>query len=265
MTRRHARVAVSGWSGLALLSALLLGGCEPEREAPVAAPKLAFTHVAYDFGRVAQGTPVEHRFPFVNDGGSDLTVITLRAACGCAATLEGGRDVAPAGSGAVRGRFDTNAVYGPQRWTITVYSNDPQQRAITLTITGDVALDVAADPPQVYLGVVPPGVASVRGVILRSGNPAVTIGAPRSDAPQLALRLGDAADGSDAAAVLAIGTSAAAPRGPFSAVVDLPTSSPAHPVLRIAVTGVIDPAAPPPRPLGPQPAPDNAATPPADG
>src|SRR6185369_2010886 len=67
VTSRHARVAVPGRCGLALLSALLLGGCEAEREAPVAAPKLAFAHVAYDFGRVAQGTPVEHRFPFVNE------------------------------------------------------------------------------------------------------------------------------------------------------------------------------------------------------
>jgi hypothetical protein len=250
---------------LALLCALLLGGCDAEVETPVSAPKLVFTQVAYDFGRVAQGTPVEHRFPFANAGGSDLTVITLRVACDCAATLEGGRDVAPFGSGVIRGRFDTNAVYGPQRWTITVYSNDPEQRAIMLTVTGEVALDVAADPPQVYLGVVPPGVALVRGVTLRSGNPAVTIGAPKSDAPQLALRLGDAADGSDAAAVLAIGTSSSAPRGPFSAVVELPTSSPAHPVLRIAVAGVIDPAAPTPRPFGPQLAPDSAATPPTDG
>ena len=183
--------------------------------------KLAFARRAYDFGRVAQGAPVEHRFTFANDGGTDLTIIDLRAACDCAATLEGGRDVAPAGArrGARRASRPTRST-APQRRTITVYSNDPQQRAIMLTITGDVALEVAADPPQVYLGVVPPGVRS--GCAVWRCAPATTACASahrRSDAPQLALRLGDAADGSDAAAVLAIGTSPAAPLGPFSAVV----------------------------------------------
>ena len=142
--------------------ALLLGACDGRCAA--APPQLAFTETAYDFGRVAQGTPVEHRFAFINDGGTDLTIINLRAACDCEATLHGGRDIAPGAGGAVQGRFDTDAVYGPQRWTITVYSNDPTQRAVVLSVSGEVVLDVAADPPQVYLGVVPPGVAALREV-----------------------------------------------------------------------------------------------------
>jgi hypothetical protein len=220
-----------------------------QEPAPRPPPKLAFAATTYDFGRIAQGTAVEHRFDFINDGGTELTIINLRASCDCQATLEGGADVAPRATGAVRGRFDSGAVYGPQRWTITVYSNDPAQPAVTLTVSGEVLLDVAADPRQVYLGVVPPGVAALREVALRRGSTAVSIGAPRSEAPQLALRLQESANGDDVAAILAIGTAASAPPGPFSTVVQLPTSSAAHPVLRIAVAGIIDPAAPPPRPL----------------
>lgn len=233
-----------------LAVALLLAACGDVDETPRPPPQLAFAETAYDFGRVAQGTAVEHRFDFINDGGAELTIINLRAACDCDATLDGGHDVAPRATGAVLGRFATDAVYGPQRWTITVYSNDPAQPAVMLTVSGEVLLDVAADPPQVYLGVVPPGVPSLREVALRSGSAAVSIGAPQSAAPQLALRLYDSADGTGAAAILAIGTAAAAPPGPFSTVVQLPTSSPTHPMLRVAVAGIIDAAAPTPRPVG---------------
>lgn len=234
---------------LSLAVALLLGACEPSsEEAPPAPPKLVFADTAYDFGRVAQGAPVEHRFAFVNDGGVDLTIMNLRAACDCEASLIGARDVAPHAGGAVLGRFDTDAVYGAQRRTITVYSNDPTQRAVLLTVTGEVLLDVAADPPQVYLGAVPPGTAPLREVAVRTGSDAVRIGVPQSDAPQLALQLADAADGS--AAVLAIGTARGAPPGQFSTVIRLPTTSARHPVLRIPVSGIIDADAPAPRSQG---------------
>jgi hypothetical protein len=244
---------------LALWLALLLGACQPTAEAPPAPPRLAFAETAYDFGRVAQGTPVDHHFPFVNAGGTDLTIINLRATCECEATLQGGRDHAPGGGGTVRGRFDTEALYGPQRWTITVYSNDPVQRTVTLSVSGEVVLDVAADPAQVYLGVVPPGVAALREVALRAGDDSIRVGAPQSDAAQLALRLDDTRDGSNLAATLTVGTAPDAQPGPFWTVVRLPTSSPQHPIVRVAVSGVIDPAAPTPRPLSVGPAPEAGA------
>jgi hypothetical protein len=252
-----------------LIVALLVSSCDQlglgEAPAPKAPPRLAFTETSFDFGRVAQGTPVEHHFTFVNEGDATLSIIDVRAACDYDATLLGGSDVAPRAGGAVRGRFDTNAVFGPQRRTITVASNDPAQRTVLLTITGEVVLDVAADPAQVYLGTVPPGVPAVRAVAVRTGGDAVRIGTPQSDAPQLALRLDDVPDGT-AAAILAIGTAPDAPSGPFTAEVRVPTSSPQHPTVRVAVSGIVDPAAPPPRPLvdSAPPAPEpSEPTPPA--
>ena len=81
---------------------------------------------------------------------------------------------------------------------------------------------------------------------LRTGNDAVRIGVPQADTPQLVLRLDPAPDGS-AAAILAIGTAPNAPPGPFKADVRVPTTSARHPVVRVAVAGTIDAAAPTPR------------------
>lgn len=244
-------------AAVVLTAAVALGGCEElgfdDSAPPPLPPKLAFAETTYDFGRVAQGVPVEHRFAFSNDGGTDLTIINLRAACDCEATVVDGREVTAHGTGAVRARFATDTVYGAQRRTITVYSNDPTRRAVVLTVTGEVQLDVGADPAQVYLGVVPPGAPLLRTVTLRTGSQAVHIGAPESDAPQLTVQL-DAAIDDTAAATLAIGTAHDAPLGPFTAVVRVSTTSPQHPVLRIPVTGIIAADAPPPRSLAPPPA-----------
>lgn len=209
-------------------------------------PRLAFTETAYDFGRVAQGDPVEHNFTFTNDGDSALNIIDVRAACDTQVMLVGGNEIAAHQGGAIQGRFDTNVAAGPQRRTFTVYSNDPQQRAVLLTMTGEVLLDVIADPAQVYLGAVPPGVPVLREVALRTGGDAIRLGVPQSDAPYLDLRIGPPLEG-NAAGILAIGTTAAAPPGQFKAEVRVPTTSPRHPMLRIVVAGNIDPAATAPR------------------
>jgi len=226
---------------------LLLSACEPESEVASPPPKLAFAQPSYDFGRVVQGTPVEHQFAFTNDGGTPLTIMNARSAYDCAATIAGGNDIPPRGGAAVYARFDTDAVYGPQRRTITVYSNDPTQQAVLLTLTGEVVLDVVAEPSQVYLGVVPPGFPLLREVALRSHEDGVHIYPPEADGPQLALQLSDSPDGA-AAAILAIGTASQAPTGPFSTVIRVPTSSSRHPVLRVKVTGIVALDAPTPMP-----------------
>ena len=231
-----------------LMLGLLLSCCEQEPDAASPPPKLAFAQSSYDFGRVVQGTAVEHRFAFTNDGGTDLTIMNVRSAYDCAASVIGGNEIAPRAQGAVDARFDTDAIYGPQRRTITVYSNDPLQQAIMLTLTGEVVLDVAADPAQVYLGIVPPGIPVLREVALRSSDENVRIYPPQADdAPQLVVQLADAPDAS-AAAIVDIGTAVHAPPGKFSAIVRIPTTSARHPVVRVAVAGIVALDAPTPLP-----------------
>lgn len=234
-----------------------LDGGEP----PPEPPRLVFGERAHDVGPVPQGTVVEHRFPFRNQGGTELTIMNLRAACDCRATLVGPGDIAPEAAGAVQVRCDTDVVYGPLRRTVTVYSNDPAARAVMLTLTGEVALDVVADPAEVYLGVIPPDTRALREIMIRSGSDGMRIGPASTDAPQLVLDL--AASPADIySAVLTVGTAPAAPLGPFTALIRVPTTSRAHPTLQIKVAGIVATDAPTPRaPNGPPPP---TATPPAD-
>jgi hypothetical protein len=247
-----------------LATALALSGCEElgleGGGPPPLPPKLAFSETRYEFGQVAQGTPIEHRFAFANTGGTQLTIINLHAACDCEATVEGGREIPAHGSGAVRARVDTDAVYGPVRRTVTVYSNDPNQGPTVLVLTGDVQLDVAADPAEIYLGILPPGAPPQRAALLRTRSDATHLGVPQADGPQLTVQLDAAADATSAAG-LAIGIVADAPLGPFSTTIRVPTTSARHPILRIPVAGIIAADAPTPRMFAPPAAPsaDGAA------
>jgi hypothetical protein len=214
---------------------LLLVSCGRETAPPVAPPHLAFAAPSYDFGRVPQGAPVEHDFAFVNDGGAPLSVTELRVACDATAVLVGPMELPPGGRGTVRARFDTTAAPGTQRRTVTVYSNDPQQRAVLLTLTGTVALEAAAEPAQVFLGTVPAGVEQIRAVALRAGNDGLRFLGASSAAPQLAVHVADGADGRE----LVIGTRPDAAPGPFTAVVRVHTTSPVRPMLDVPVAGIV--------------------------
>ena len=222
-----------------LLSLSLFAACEADAPPRLAPPHLAFSSTAHDFGRVPQGVPVEHDFAFTNDGGTPLTVAQLRVACDSEAAVVGASDVPPGGRGTVHARFDTSAAPGPQRRTVTVYSNDPTQRAVLLTLTGTVALDAAADPPSVYLGPVPPGAARLREVALRAGSDGLRFVGASSAAPQLSVGVIDGADGR----ALTIGTAADAPPGAFTAVVRVHTTSPTRPLIEVPVAGIVDASA----------------------
>lgn len=218
----------------ALLLGAALAACQDDRP-PVAPPRLALVETAHDVGQVPQGTPIEHAFEISNAGGAPLTLIDLRAACDCSVALEGPQDLPPGGHAAVRLRCDTSGVAGPLRRTLTVYSNDPEQRAALLTLTGTVALEAVAEPARVYLGPQAPGRDAVRRVALRAGNDGVRFLSVSGGAPQLRTRLEDGAAGRE----LVIGIADDAPAGPFQTAVRIHTTSAARPLIEVAVAGIV--------------------------
>jgi hypothetical protein len=219
---------------LALVAAFALAGCERAPE-PAALPRLVVDAPAFDFGQLPQGAPIEHGFDVRNDGGAPLTIIDLRTACDCAATLDGPHDL-PAGARAtLRVRCATDTTPGPQRRTVTVYSNDPEHRVLVLVVTGTVALEAAADPSRAYLGSVPAGSEGARTIALRAGNDGVRFFGAEGGAPQLRARVADVENGP---AVIIAGVPDA-PLGPFKTVVRVHTTSRARPVIEVPIAGTV--------------------------
>jgi hypothetical protein len=126
--------------------------CACQTATPAAAPHIVFDATEHDFGRVDAGSKLEHVFTFHNAGGRELSVDTVRASCNDSATIEPARQLAAGAVGRLVVAVDSTHIAGPCNHSVTVYANDPAQPVTNLKLTGHVNVDVAATPPQLYVG-----------------------------------------------------------------------------------------------------------------
>jgi hypothetical protein len=217
----------------AVLGTLTHACARPSMPLPVVqAPRISFDSAAYDFGAVDQAAKVTHRFAFKNTGGLELKLDNVRTSCGCTARPTAG--IPPGASGAIAVTCDTANVVGPQNATVTVYSNDPAQPVTTLTLSGRVRAEAAADPPRVYVGHLgrgqtAPNDVRILGEVAFAGRTATTgrsVDATLSDTPN--------------GRRLRVGVKNDAPLGAFTDVVTIPTGGPHHLLLAVPITGVVD-------------------------
>lgn len=130
-----------------------VGTAAPASPAPVTdSPRIVFPEPVYDFGTVEQGEQVTKFFRFINQGSRDLRIESVKSSCGCTAAVISADVIPPGREGTISATFDTSRFLGEKVKTITVYSNDPLQPVTTLTLQGEITVEVAADPPQVYFG-----------------------------------------------------------------------------------------------------------------
>ena len=126
---------------------------KPEPVAPPSVPpRIVFNQTLHDFGTVEQGEKVTHLFRFTNQGGRDLRIESLKTACGCTAAVISDKVIPSGGEGTISATFDTSHFLGEKKKTVSVYSNDPDQAIATLTLQGEISVEVAAEPAQLYIG-----------------------------------------------------------------------------------------------------------------
>jgi hypothetical protein len=106
----------------------------------------------HDFGTVEQGEKVSHLFRFTNQGGKDLRIESLKTSCGCTAAIISDKVILSGGEGTISATFDTSRFIGEKKKTVSVHTNDPNQAVTTLTLQGEIRVEVAAQPPQLYVG-----------------------------------------------------------------------------------------------------------------
>lgn len=106
-------------NGLGVLAALLLlssGLVAEDLQVPWAnkffAPKDTPFVIVHDFGTVARGTIVTHKFPMTNPYAVPMQIIEPKPTCGCVSVMEGTRKLAPLESGYLEIKLDTNKYDG---------------------------------------------------------------------------------------------------------------------------------------------------------
>ena len=102
------------------------------------AASIKFDTTYHDFGVIKQGESGVFEFKFTNNGKSQLVIYSLKASCGCTATTVGKETIEPGESSEIRITYSTKNKLGLDESTVTVFSNDPYNEAIKLTIQANV-------------------------------------------------------------------------------------------------------------------------------
>jgi len=115
-------------------------------------PKLVLQQTSYDFGDIKQGEIASHVFVLSNSGGDLLTISNVKASCGCTAAAPEKKELAPGESTNLTVNFNSSGRRGKQNKTIRIFSNDPQNPEMVLTITGVVVLpsETSSGSPLIY-------------------------------------------------------------------------------------------------------------------
>ncbi len=106
----------------------------------------------HDFGEVWVSDPLNHSFVIRNAGKSRLEIKKVKPTCGC--TLAGNHPqfIEPGESGQFPFRLNTNKIKGKFTKAISVITSDPENKTITLRLTGVVKQYVDVTPQTVQFG-----------------------------------------------------------------------------------------------------------------
>lgn len=209
-------------------------------------PKLVVESKVFDLGKVPQGVVKDVEFEIRNEGGTVLTIKSVRPTCGCT-VAEFDKEIPVDGSGAVRAKLDTTGFKGAISKSILVMTDDPAVPTLTLAITAVV---------QPYIDVLPRALVRFNAlqmekaeqkVVLvgteRSGNFSVTGVETESEALEVSYRAldeGERIEGKpDSQYEILISLAEEAPVGPISSVVKVMTDAPEAKVVEIKVFGVL--------------------------
>jgi len=210
--------------------------------APVtSSPHIIFAVPIHDFGKVEQGEHVTHLFRFTNQGGQDLRIESVKTSCGCTAAVISADVIPPGGEGTISATFDTTRFAGEKAKSIAVYSNDPLHPVTTLTLQGEIAIEVAADPPQLYLGRLRRGEVKTGTIeVLSDLAKGISIVKVENAHPAVSIRTEDLQKEEKQGKKLYVTLKKDVSLGRFNDQITVTTTSPKKPTLVIPVFGSIE-------------------------
>lgn len=130
---------------LPLLLSLLAVPATAQESAPAPAPNIVVAQTVHDFGEVVRGQVLETEFEIENTGTAPLIIEGVRSSCACAVPVVP-ESIAPGAKSSVKVTLDTEVLQGPSRAAATLFTNDPDQPRVGLTVRANVANVIAAAP-----------------------------------------------------------------------------------------------------------------------
>jgi hypothetical protein len=116
-----------------------------------------FTESSHDFGTVARGAKVEHRFQFNNPYQELAHVAGVRSSCGCTEPTVTNSELKTYEKSEIVASFNTRSFTGNHSATITVTFDKPFYAEVQLNVWGDIRSDLQVQPEMVELGTIEQG------------------------------------------------------------------------------------------------------------
>jgi hypothetical protein len=114
-------------------------------------PVLQVDTAELDFGAIPFGVKVKRVFHLTNIGGSPLIIRRIQTGCGCLEVNLTRNNIAPATSEALQVTMTVESLRNKQV-TIFVFSNDPRQPALKLSVKADAVMKSIVEPQVVDFG-----------------------------------------------------------------------------------------------------------------
>lgn len=148
---------------LLVVLALVVWGGRTSAQAQEWARKM-FKETSHDFGVVARGAKVEHRFEFQNIYKEPIHIAGVRTSCGCTTPEVTVQTLKTWEKGEVVATFNTRSFLGARSATLTVTIDQPYYAEVQLFVSGYIRGDVVFDPGQVNFGEVDQGAGAEQTV-----------------------------------------------------------------------------------------------------
>lgn len=163
-----------GWRniGWVLLGTLLIGTAE--RPAWAGWGEGLFAESGHNFGPVPRGAKVRYNFILTNRLGEPVTIVDVRASCGCTTGKASASTVPVGGSAVIEAEMDTRNFVGVKRTQLilTLMTAQGQETEVRLAVESNILSDIVLNPGTIDFG-----------TVSRGKNPSATLTIERVGAP----------------------------------------------------------------------------------
>jgi hypothetical protein len=202
-----------------------------------------FSESGHDFGPVPRGAKVRHPFVVTNRLAEPITILNVRASCGCTTGRTAASTVAPGQSAVIEAEMDTRNFVGKKATTlfVTLVSASGREAEVRLAVSSTILSDVVLNPGTIDFGAVARGQAVTKTLTIDRSGPGdweVTrmVSACKSiDAKLVEMKR----QGGTVSYQLEVSLKPDAPAGPIRDEIRILTNDPESPVVPVLVTGLI--------------------------
>jgi hypothetical protein len=202
-----------------------------------------FSEQGHDFGPVARGAKVHHPFVLTNRLEEPVTILNLRASCGCTTGKPSQTTIPPGQRAVIEAEMDTRNFTGKKATTlfVTLVTAGGQEAEVRLAISSTILSDIVLNPGTIDFGSVTKGQATQKVLTIdRVGAPQWRVERMLSACRAIdASMVETARNSSTVSYALTVTLKPDAPAGVLRDEIRVVTNDPESPGIPIQVTGLI--------------------------